>query len=247
MMASRSSTFSTSGSGSESCHGCWPVWRHPSTPRRTPRSCWRRRLDPVERSHERRDQTSDAPIDEVLTATSAAAGQPLLQSAPVVRERTKYIFVTGGVASGLGKGITTASLGRLFASRGLTVVLQKLDPYVNLDPGTMNPFEHGEVFVLDDGAETDLDLGHYERFTDENLHRGANVTSGSVYQSVIAKERRGDYLGKTVQVIPHVTNEIKERVRTHAAVEKADLQLAEIGGTVGDIESLAFLEAVRQL
>ena len=159
----------------------------------------------------------------------------------------KYIFVTGGVASGLGKGITTASLGRLFRSRGLRVALQKLDPYVNVDPGTMNPFEHGEVFVLDDGAETDLDLGHYERFTDENLHRGSNITTGAVYSSVIQKERRGDYLGKTVQVIPHVTDEIKERVRGHAVAENADLVIVEIGGTVGDIESLPFLEAIRQL
>ena len=142
------------------------------------------------------------------------------------------------MASGLGKGITTASLGRLFRSRGLRVALQKLDPYVNVDPGTMNPFEHGEVFVLDDGAETDLDLGHYERFTDENLHRGSNVTTGAVYSAVIPKERRGDYLGKTVQVIPHITDEIKERIRSHAAAENADLVIVEIGGTVGDIESL---------
>jgi CTP synthase len=164
-----------------------------------------------------------------------------------VVKQSKFIFVTGGVASGLGKGITTASLGRLFKSRGLKVVLQKLDPYVNVDPGTMNPFEHGEVFVLDDGAETDLDLGHYERFTDENLHRGSNFTTGAVYSSVIAKERRGDYLGKTVQVIPHITDEIKERVRSLADAEGADLVVVEIGGTVGDIESLPFLEAVRQL
>ncbi len=162
-------------------------------------------------------------------------------------KQSKFIFVTGGVASGLGKGITTASLGRLFKSRGLKVVLQKLDPYVNVDPGTMNPFEHGEVFVLDDGAETDLDLGHYERFTDEDLHRGSNFTTGAVYSSVIAKERRGDYLGKTVQVIPHITDEIKERVRSLAEAEGADLVVVEIGGTVGDIESLPFLEAVRQL
>ena len=165
----------------------------------------------------------------------------------MVRERTKYIFVTGGVASGLGKGITTASLGRLFTSRGLKVVLQKLDPYVNVDPGTMNPFEHGEVFVLDDGAETDLDLGHYERFLDADLHRGSNFTTGAVYSSVLAKERRGDYLGKTVQVIPHITDEIKARVRALAEAEQADLQIVEIGGTVGDIESLPFLEAIRQL
>jgi CTP synthase len=165
----------------------------------------------------------------------------------VVKLQPKFIFVTGGVASGLGKGITTASLGRLFRSRGLKVVLQKLDPYVNVDPGTMNPFEHGEVFVLDDGAETDLDLGHYERFTDEDLHRGSNFTTGAVYSAVIAKERRGDYLGKTVQVIPHITDEIKERIRAIAEAEGADLLIVEIGGTVGDIESLPFLEAVRQL
>ena len=165
----------------------------------------------------------------------------------MVREQPKFIFVTGGVASGLGKGITTASLGRLFKSRGLKVVLQKLDPYINVDPGTMNPFEHGEVFVLDDGAETDLDLGHYERFLDADLHRGSNFTTGAVYSSVIAKERRGDYLGKTVQVIPHITDEIKERVRSLAEAEQADLLVVEIGGTVGDIESLPFLEAIRQL
>jgi CTP synthase len=165
----------------------------------------------------------------------------------VVRDDTKYIFVTGGVASGLGKGITTASLGRLFSSRGLKVVLQKLDPYVNVDPGTMNPFEHGEVFVLDDGAETDLDLGHYERFLDADLHRGSNFTTGAVYGAVLAKERRGDYLGKTVQVIPHITDEIKARIRALSESEQADLQIVEVGGTVGDIESLPFLEAIRQL
>jgi CTP synthase len=178
---------------------------------------------------------------------SAPMGEGLLQSASVVREQAKYIFVTGGVASGLGKGITTASLGRLFKSRGLKVVLQKLDPYVNVDPGTMNPFEHGEVFVLDDGAETDLDLGHYERFLDADLHRGSNFTTGAVYSTVIAKERRGDYLGKTVQVIPHITDEIKTRIRALAEAEQADLQIVEVGGTVGDIESLPFLEAIRQL
>jgi CTP synthase len=163
-----------------------------------------------------------------------------------VADRTKFIFVTGGVASGLGKGITTASLGRLLKSRGLRVTLQKLDPYINVDPGTMNPFEHGEVFVLDDGAETDLDLGHYERFIDESLHRESNTTTGAIYQAVIAKERRGEFLGKTVQVIPHITNEIKERIRRLARATDPDVVIVEVGGTVGDIESLPFLEAIRQ-
>ncbi|HEX2267009.1 MAG TPA: CTP synthase, partial [Actinomycetota bacterium] len=162
-------------------------------------------------------------------------------------ERPKFVFVTGGVASGLGKGITSASLARLLKSRGLRVTLQKLDPYINVDPGTMNPFEHGEVFVLDDGAETDLDLGHYERFTDETLRRESNVTTGAVYQAVIQKERRGEFLGKTVQVIPHITNEIKDRVRKLAVSTDADVCVIEVGGTVGDIESLPFLEAIRQL
>jgi CTP synthase len=164
-----------------------------------------------------------------------------------VPDRPKFIFVTGGVSSSLGKGITSASLGRLLKSRGLRVTMQKLDPYINVDPGTMNPFEHGEVFVLDDGAETDLDLGHYERFTDESLHRGSNVTAGGVYQSVIAKERRGEFLGKTVQVIPHITNEIKDRIRGLASSTDAEVIVVEVGGTVGDIESLPFLEAIRQL
>jgi CTP synthase len=171
----------------------------------------------------------------------------VIASSPVVAERTKFIFVTGGVASGLGKGITTASLGRLLKSRGLRVTLQKLDPYINVDPGTMNPFEHGEVFVLDDGAETDLDLGHYERFIDESLHRESNTTTGAVYQAVIGRERRGEFLGKTVQVIPHITNEIKERIRRLARTTEADVVVVEVGGTVGDIESLPFLEAIRQL
>ncbi|HEX8100292.1 MAG TPA: CTP synthase, partial [Actinomycetota bacterium] len=162
-------------------------------------------------------------------------------------ERPKFVFITGGVASGLGKGITSASLARLLKSRGLRVTLQKLDPYINVDPGTMNPFEHGEVFVLDDGAETDLDLGHYERFTDESLRRESNVTTGAVYQSVIQKERQGEFLGKTVQVIPHITNEIKDRIRKLAASTDADVCVIEVGGTVGDIESLPFLEAIRQL
>ena len=157
----------------------------------------------------------------------------------------KYIFVTGGVVSSLGKGIAAASLGRLLKARGLRVVNQKLDPYINVDPGTMNPFQHGEVFVTDDGGETDLDLGHYERFTGENLRRTSNVTSGSVYLSVIQKERRGDYLGDTVQVIPHITNEIKERVR-RVGTQDVDVVITEVGGTVGDIESLPFLEAIRQ-
>ena len=160
---------------------------------------------------------------------------------------TKFLFVTGGVSSSLGKGITAASLGRLFKSYGLRITIQKLDPYINVDPGTMNPFEHGEVFVLDDGSETDLDLGHYERFTDENLHGGSNTTSGGVYQTVIAKERRGEFLGKTVQVIPHITNEIKARIRGLAKASGAELVIVEVGGTVGDIESLPFLEAIRQL
>jgi CTP synthase len=158
---------------------------------------------------------------------------------------TKYVFVTGGVVSSLGKGITAASLGRLLRSRGVRVVNQKLDPYINVDPGTMNPFQHGEVFVTDDGGETDLDLGHYERFTGENLRRTSNVTAGSVYLSVIQKERRGDYLGDTVQVIPHITNEIKSRIKKVGG-DDVDVVITEVGGTVGDIESLPFLEAIRQ-
>lgn len=159
--------------------------------------------------------------------------------------KTRYIFVTGGVVSGLGKGITAASLGRLLKSRGYKVTLQKFDPYINIDPGTMSPYQHGEVFVTDDGAETDLDLGHYERFIDENLSANSNVTTGKIYQSVIAKERRGDYLGATVQVIPHITNEIKERI--YRASNSADIVITEIGGTVGDIESTPYLEAIRQV
>ena len=159
---------------------------------------------------------------------------------------TKHLFVTGGVASSLGKGLTASSLGRLLTSRGLRVTMQKLDPYLNVDPGTMNPFQHGEVFVTDDGAETDLDIGHYERFLNVNLHGSANVTTGEVYSNVICKERRGEYLGDTVQVIPHITNEIKERIRAMAAPD-IDLVITEIGGTVGDIESQPFLEAARQI
>ncbi len=159
---------------------------------------------------------------------------------------TKHLFVTGGVASSLGKGLTASSLGRLLKSRGLRVTMQKLDPYLNVDPGTMNPFQHGEVFVTNDGAETDLDIGHYERFLDVDLGQNANVTTGQVYSTVIAKERRGDYLGDTVQVIPHITNEIKERIRAMAG-PGVDVVITEIGGTVGDIESLPFLEAARQV
>ena len=161
----------------------------------------------------------------------------------------RFVFVTGGVVSSLGKGITAASIGTILKARGLTVVMQKLDPYLNVDPGTMSPYQHGEVFVTDDGAETDLDLGHYERFVDISLSKASNVTTGKIYASVIAKERRGDYLGATVQVIPHITNEIKERVRRVAedAAPRPDVVIVEVGGTVGDIESLPFLEAIRQL
>jgi CTP synthase len=159
---------------------------------------------------------------------------------------TKYVFVTGGVVSALGKGITAASLGRLLKERGLKVQAQKFDPYINVDPGTMSPYQHGEVFVTEDGAETDLDIGHYERFIDENLSRNANHTAGSVWYAVLRKERKGEYLGSTVQVIPHITNEIKERIRRVADTTDADVVVTEIGGTVGDIESLPFLEAIRQ-
>ena len=157
---------------------------------------------------------------------------------------TKYIFVTGGVLSGLGKGLSAAAIGALLEARGLQVTFLKLDPYLNVDPGTMNPIQHGEVYVTDDGAETDLDLGHYERFTHTTTSQVNNVTAGRVYDEVIQKERRGDYLGGTVQVIPHVTDEIKERI--HKAARSADLLIVEVGGTVGDIESLPFLEAIRQ-
>src|SRR5512136_1686657 len=160
---------------------------------------------------------------------------------------TKHIFVTGGVVSSLGKGITAASLGRLLKSRGMKVTIQKLDPYLNVDPGTMSPFQHGEVFVTDDGAETDLDLGHYERFIDESLTRDCNLTAGAVYQTLIGKERRGDFLGGTVQVIPHVTNEIKDRMNRLAEQTQPDVIITEVGGTVGDIEGLPFLEAIRQM
>jgi CTP synthase len=161
--------------------------------------------------------------------------------------RPKYIFVTGGVVSSIGKGITTASLGRLLKSRGFRVAIMKLDPYLNVDPGTMSPYQHGEVFVTDDGAETDLDLGHYERFTDEHVSRSSNVTTGQVYSSVITKERRGDYLGGTIQVIPHITNEIKATIAAVRREHNAQVTIVEVGGTVGDIESLPFLEAIRQI
>src|SRR4051812_26330737 len=165
---------------------------------------------------------------------------------PDRRPPTRFIFVTGGVVSALGKGITAASIGRLLVSRGHEVTLQKFDPYINVDPGTMSPFQHGEVFVTEDGAETDLDLGHYERFTDVNTSRGSNVTTGAIYDSVIRRERRGDYLGNTVQVIPHITDEIKRRIKLVADSEDVEFVITEVGGTVGDIESLPFLEALRQ-
>ena len=158
----------------------------------------------------------------------------------------KYVFVTGGVVSGLGKGITAASLGRLLKARGYKVTMQKFDPYINIDPGTMNPIQHGEVFVTDDGAETDLDLGHYERFIDESLTKNSNVTSGKVYWSVLQKERRGDYGGGTVQVIPHITNEINRRFYRNPAATDTEIAIFEVGGTVGDIESQPFLESIRQ-
>ena len=160
---------------------------------------------------------------------------------------TKYVFVTGGVVSGLGKGITAASLGRLLKSRGLKVMAQKLDPYINVDPGTMSPYQHGEVFVTEDGAETDLDLGHYERFIDENLNKYSNLTTGKVYWNVLQKERRGEYLGETIQVIPHITDEIKKFIYSVGKKSQADVVITEIGGTTGDIESQPFLEAIRQV
>lgn len=194
-----------------------------------------------------------------IVQTGGRAGRgpkSLIGSKPVEQERnadiqndtTKHIFVTGGVVSSLGKGLTAASLGNLLTARGLHVVMQKLDPYLNVDPGTMNPFEHGEVFVTDDGAETDLDIGHYERFLDINLSQAANVTTGQIYSEVIAKERRGEYLGQTVQVIPHITDEIKRRMRLQSTeVPRPDVIITEVGGTVGDIESQPFLEAARQV
>ena len=160
---------------------------------------------------------------------------------------SKYIFVTGGVVSSLGKGIAAASIGKLLEARGLKTAIIKCDPYLNVDPGTMNPYQHGEVYVTDDGAETDLDLGHYERFTNAKLSKDSSITAGKVYYSVITKERRGDYLGKTVQIIPHITDEIKERIKKVSKSTDVDVTIVEIGGTVGDIESLPFLEAIRQL
>ncbi|MGZ4219186.1 MAG: CTP synthase, partial [Solirubrobacteraceae bacterium] len=159
---------------------------------------------------------------------------------------TRFIFITGGVVSSLGKGIAAASIGRLLVARGLDVQLQKFDPYINVDPGTMSPYQHGEVFVTEDGAETDLDLGHYERFTSANTSRASNVTAGGIYNTVIRRERRGDYLGGTVQVVPHITDEIKQRIRLIGETNDVDFVITEIGGTVGDIESLPFLEAIRQ-
>src|SRR6476661_303128 len=160
---------------------------------------------------------------------------------------SKYVFVTGGVTSSLGKGITAASIGRILKSRGLKVSVMKLDPYINVDPGTMSPYQHGEVFVTDDGAETDLDVGHYERFIDENMTRAANITTGQIYSNVIGRERRGDFLGGTIQVVPHITNEIKSRIAAVARQSGADVVLVEVGGTVGDIEGLPFFEAIRQM
>src|SRR5947209_17049465 len=159
----------------------------------------------------------------------------------------RYIFVTGGVVSSVGKGITVASIGQILKARGIHVSILKLDPYINVDPGTMNPYQHGEVFVTEDGAETDLDLGHYERFIDEDLSRSSNVTTGQIYNAVIAKERHGDYLGGTIQVIPHITNEIKEHIVDVGLQSSAEVVIVEVGGTVGDIESLPFLEAIRQM
>src|SRR5437762_12367206 len=169
------------------------------------------------------------------------------QHFPVLNAMTKFVFVTGGVVSSLGKGIAAASLAAILESRGLKVTLIKLDPYLNVDPGTMGAFQHGEVFATDDGAETDLDLGHYERFIHASVTRAHNVTAGQIYDSILSRERRGDYLGRTVQVIPHVTDEIKKRIVSLSLATQADVHIVEIGGTVGDIESLPFLEAVRQL
>src|SRR5207244_387657 len=197
-----------------------PCWRHPS------------RRDPF--------------VGRVGRADAGASRVRRAREAAVASRPPKYVFVTGGVVSSLGKGITAASLGRLLKARGLKVQVQKFDPYLNVDPGTMSPFQHGEVFVTEDGAETDLDIGHYERFVDENLSRAANHTAGGIWDRVLRKERKGEYLGSTVQVIPHITNEIKARIRSVAEATDTDVVITEIGGTVGDIESQPFLEAIRQ-
>ncbi len=181
-----------------------------------------------------------------MAVPAPSGASPRLARVTPARPRSKFIFITGGVVSSLGKGIAAASIGHLLVARGLTVALLKFDPYINVDPGTMSPYQHGEVFVTEDGAETDLDLGHYERFTDTNTSRASNVTSGGIYNAVIRRERRGDYLGGTVQVIPHITDEIKQRIRLVAETGDVDVVITEIGGTVGDIESLPFLEAIRQ-
>src|SRR6185437_13034650 len=188
----------------------------------------------------------DALARRVDRADTAAAADRRAGEADVASRPPKYVFVTGGVVSSLGKGITAASLGRLLKARGLKVQVQKFDPYINVDPGTMRHFQHGEVYVTEDGAETDLDIGHYERFIDENLSRNANHTAGAIWDRVIRKERKGEYLGSTVQVIPHITNEIKERIRSATDASDCDVVVTEIGGTVGDIESLPFMEAIRQ-
>src|SRR5918994_6202690 len=197
----------------------------------------------------RYDRYPSSPRRDYSRAARHPAASAARSSHHEVRGRPmpKYVFVTGGVTSSLGKGITAASIGRILKARGVPVSILKLDPYINIDPGTMSPYQHGEVFVTDDGAETDLDLGHYERFIDENLSQASNVTTGRIYQSVIAKERRGDYLGGTVQVIPHITNEIKERIARVARETGAEVVIVEVGGTVGDIESHHFLEAIRQM
>src|SRR4051794_23150333 len=246
------STRSTTPAGCWSCPGCWPGSRS-RTPRwPTRRSCWTsrgsRQCRPAVSRHDGPESLDRVEPRGDLHSLCHTNPRGALLVAP---QPTKHVFVTGGVASSLGKGLTASSLGRLLRSRGLRVTMQKLDPYLNVDPGTMNPFQHGEVFVTNDGAETDLDIGHYERFLDTDLNQIANVTTGQVYSSVIAKERRGDYLGDTVQVIPHITNEIKDRILamggTGSDGQHVDVVITEVGGTVGDIESLPFLEAARQV
>src|SRR5438067_6990722 len=238
----------------------WGLGREPGGRGGRHRASHRCRIDrPRGRAGDRRgpDGLRRVPFDlRRDRSASAAPGSRLARQGRVTASsrtkamkpgETRFICVTGGVGSSLGKGIAAASVGRLLVSRGFRVQLQKFDPYVNVDPGTMSPFQHGEVFVTEDGAETDLDLGHYERFTDENTSRASNVTAGAVYNSVIRRERRGDYLGATVQVIPHVTDEIKQRILIVAESQAVEFVITEIGGTVGDIESLPFLEAIRQL